>query len=92
MVKNQLAIGRFEVSGAIVPSRSGRSFKVYQIGNGNRVFIGLVPRVELYRLLRDEIAYADISRFINSKNPRAVAQEQLSIKIVDPSRLGVPKP
>lgn len=53
----------FYVTGLIVPSNSGRSFKVYELTEGKKIFIGLISRNALSGLLRQELLVGDICKF-----------------------------
>ena len=56
--------GSFYITGLIVPSNTGRSFRVFALDDsGERVFIGLVSRKALSALLQKQIPQADISQF-----------------------------
>lgn len=65
----------FYVVGLIEPSNTGRSFKVYELFEGKKVFIGLISKKTLSELLRQEIPVGDISSFLKmqtrNKNPSA---------------------
>jgi hypothetical protein len=75
-------LGQFYLTGQLVPSASGKSFRVFAITEGNaRVFIGLVSRKELVRLLRGEIATADISRYAEAPAAEKIAQEPLNFSL-----------
>ena len=76
-MKNQYASNFYEV-GLIVPSNTGRAFKVFELVEGKRVFIGLVSRKALSGLLQKQIPQADICRF--SENSVAI-QEPLSFNL-----------
>jgi hypothetical protein len=65
----------FYVTGTLEPSRHGRSFKVYRLVDGKKVFIGLIKPQALTALLRREIAFVDICQF--QENP-GVEQEPIS--------------
>jgi hypothetical protein len=65
--------GTFYVTGLIIPSNTGRSFKVYTLeDDGSKVFIGLISRKALSCLLQKQIFQADICKFSS-----VAAQEQL---------------
>ena len=66
--------GTFYVTGLIVPSHHGRSFKVYELTEGKKVFVGLISKKTLSELLRQEIIVGDICKF--SQN---TSEEQESI-------------
>jgi hypothetical protein len=56
--------GTFHVTGKIIPSNTGRSYKVYTITEtGERVFIGLVSRSALSALFQKKIFQADLCKF-----------------------------
>jgi len=78
----------------MIPSATQRSFKVYALNEDNsRVFIGLISRKELSRLLHGEISFADICKYAENPAAEKVAQETLNslkIAIADPSKLGAP--
>ena len=62
----------------MIPSNTGRSYKVFIIcEDKTRVFIGLISRNELYKLLKGEISAGDICKFSDSKDSVKVAQETL---------------
>ena len=62
----------------MIPSNTGRSYKVFIIcEDKTRVFIGLISRNELYKLLKGEISAGDICKFAESKDSVNVAQETL---------------
>ena len=71
-------LGIFYVTGQIVLSNSGRSFKVFVIcEDKTQIFIGLIPKLELYKLLKKEISVVDICKFSDRPNSAKVAQEML---------------
>lgn len=73
-------VANFVVAGFLIPSNTGRSFKVYALADDRkRVFIGLVSRKELYRLLRGEIGVADICKYVEATG-QPTAQEQLDFQ------------
>ena len=73
-------MGQFFETGVIVPSNTGRSFRVYALtDNGQRVFIGLVSRKSLAALLRNEIGQADISKF--AETAAGASYEPLSFSL-----------
>ena len=72
--------GTFYVTGIIEPSHHGRSFKVYALAEGKKVFVGLISRQDLARLLRLEISVADICMFSQNASEE---QESLSGFSVD---------
>lgn len=53
----------FYVVGLIEPSNTGRSFKVYELFESKKVFIGLITKKTLSELLRQEIPVGDICKF-----------------------------
>ncbi|MGD0204685.1 MAG: hypothetical protein ABSC20_12385 [Candidatus Bathyarchaeia archaeon] len=56
--------GTFYVTGLVMPSNTGRSYKVYTLDNeGNKNFIGLISKNSLASLLRQEITVCDICKF-----------------------------
>jgi len=79
MVINQM--GNFHLTGQLIPSASGKSFRVFAITEDQkRIFIGLVSRKELYRLLRGEIGTADICKYVEVEGQQ-VAQEPLNFSL-----------
>jgi hypothetical protein len=67
--------GTFYVTGLIVPSNTGRSFKVYTLeDNGNKVFIGLISRKALSCLLQKQISQVDICKFSSVANQEPFEQ------------------
>jgi hypothetical protein len=66
--------GTFCVTGIIEPSYHGRSFKVYEIAEGKKIFVGLIAKKTLSELLSQKITVGDICKF--SQN---TAEEQESI-------------
>jgi hypothetical protein len=66
--------GTFYVTGLIEPSNTGRSFKVYELIEGKKVFIGLISKNALASLLRREILVGDICKFSS-----VTAQEPLEL-------------
>ena len=72
-------MGNFFITGLIVLSNTGRSFRVFALAdNGQRIFIGLVSRKALSALLQKQIPQADICKF--SENT-AMIQEPLSFSL-----------
>jgi len=67
--------GIFYVTGLIESSKNGRSFKIYELFEGKKVFIGLISKKTLFSLLRQEISVGDICKF--SQNA-AAEQESIS--------------
>ena len=65
----------FYVVGLIEPSNTGRSFKVYELAEGKKVFIGLISKKALTELLHEQIPVCDICKF--SQNGLA-EQESIS--------------
>jgi hypothetical protein len=65
----------FYVTGLIVISNTGRSFHVFALADGKKIFIGLISRKALSELLQRQINTADICKF--SENT-AMIQEPLS--------------
>jgi hypothetical protein len=56
--------GIFYVTGLIIPSNTGRSFKVYTLdAEGNKNFIGLISTKSLEALFHREIKICDICKF-----------------------------
>lgn len=81
------------ITGYLTPSNSGRSFQVFILTDlGKPVFVGLIQRSEIYRLLSREIERANISKFYTGVE--SVAQEPLisSIRVANPSKLGAATP
>ena len=69
--------GTFYLTGLLIPSNNGRSFRVYtQEDTGKRVFIGLVSRKALSSLLQKQIPSADICKFTS-----VAAQEPSSLNL-----------
>ncbi len=56
--------GIFYVTGLVIPSNTGRSFKVYTLDDkGNKVFVGIVSQKALSLLIQKRIPQADICQF-----------------------------
>ena len=69
--------GTFYVTGLIVSSNTGRSYRVLALDNtGNKVFIGLVSRKALSSLLQKITLQADICQF-----SQTAAQEPLNFNV-----------
>jgi hypothetical protein len=84
-------LGNFYVTGRVERSHKGRSFKIYMLAeDGKWIFVGLISRDELGRLLRGEIEFGSICKYSDSGKPtgKMAAQETLPIKLADPEKLG----
>jgi hypothetical protein len=83
-------VGDFFPTGRMVTSNTGRSFKIYLLtDDGKAVFIGLVSRAAVGRLLRGDTAIESICKYREKPAGREVAQEPLnfSMKLADPTKL-----
>ena len=71
-------MGLFYITGKIIASTSSKSFKVFVIcEDKTRVFIGLITRNDLFRLLKGEFNEGDICKFSDRSDSAKVAQETL---------------
>jgi hypothetical protein len=67
--------GIFYVTGLIIPSNTGRSYRVFTLDDaGNRVFVGYVSKKALSELFQKHIPQADICKFSS-----VAAQEPLEL-------------
>ena len=82
-------MGYFFVTGKIIPSNNKKSYRVFAFTeNKAKIFVGLVARKELSRLLCKEIAYADICRFAEKFYAEKIAQQKLpNFKIIPPKEI-----
>jgi hypothetical protein len=62
----------FYLTGIIEPTKHGRSFKIYELVDGQRIFIGLISRQALADVLCGKNPVGDICKF--SQN--AVAEQE----------------
>ena len=71
-------MGTFYITGQMIPSNTGRSYRVFIIcQDKTRIFIGLISRKEIYKLLKGEVSKGNICKFADSKDSVKVAQETL---------------
>ncbi len=67
--------GEFYLTGFLLPSNTGRSFKVYALtDNGKTVFIGLISQKALRSFLLGEIPQADICQYAESKEQAGIKE------------------
>ncbi len=71
--------GQFYLTGKIEPSQTGRSFKVYLLGDNDKwFFVGLVTLNALLALTQKRIPQADICKFIENSE---MVQEPLNFSL-----------
>ncbi len=79
-----MSIDRFVVVGYLIPSNTGRSFKVFIDG----VFHGLVSRDALHKALHSyPMRQVTICRFAEFPQPKQT--RQVTLKVCDPEKLKV---
>ena len=82
----QKRANHFAIVGFLIPSRSGKSFKVLVEVDGKQVFIGLVSKESLLESLNlNPMVTVKISRFVC--NLEASRQRVNCIREVDPEKL-----
>jgi hypothetical protein len=73
----------FYVVGLIEPSNTGRAYKVYQLVEGKKVFIGLINKKALAALLHQQTPFVEVCKF--SEKP-GVEQEPINFFSVGDSQ------